>query len=148
MFVNVKISKMTMRVLIVTDIFGKTDSLMKIANSLPGNIHVLDPYSAKDMGFKTEDQAYQHFNRCVGIVEYSNQLISCLSAIQEPVYLIGFSVGATAIWNVSDEPAFKNLIIGASCFYGSKIRESSNIAPHFPITLIWPKSEATFSIPN
>jgi dienelactone hydrolase len=135
-----------MNTLIVTDIFGKTEHIQHFADSLPGEILILDPYDGKNMGFINEAQAYEYFNKNIGLQEYTECLKYYLSIKQEPIYLIGFSVGATAIWNASCLVDHCSSVVGASCFYGSKIRLSSHVIPVFPITLIWPQSEEGFSI--
>ena len=135
-----------MNTLIVTDIFGKTEYIQHFADSLPGEVLILDPYDGKNMGFINETQAYEYFNKNIGLQEYTECLKSYLSITQDSVYLIGFSVGATAIWNASFLVDHCSSVVGASCFYGSKIRLSTHVIPVFPITLIWPQSEDSFSI--
>jgi dienelactone hydrolase len=67
--------------------------------------------------------------------------------LREPVSLLGFSVGASIIWMNS---ALNNLphVRGALCFYGSQIRNFSNINPRFPVSLVFPLSEKHFSVPE
>lgn len=59
--------------------------------------------------------------------------------------LIGFSVGASAIWNISNDVIVRG-IIGATCFYGSQIRFNLGVKPRFPIKLVLPTFEQHFSI--
>ena len=137
-----------MNIVIVADIFGKTKHLESLANALSGQVQILDPYQGRDMGFKNEAQAYEYFNQQVGNNKYTDELKVALSLTKGLVYLIGFSVGATAVWNVSGLASGPYSIVGGTCFYGSKIRENTHINPTFPISLIWPESEGRFSIPE
>jgi len=71
-------------------------------------------------------------------------LFNKLKTSNDPVSLIGFSVGAAAIWMISDRKKLK--VNAAQCFYGSQIRHHTNITPSFPIELIFPLSEPHFSV--
>ncbi len=59
--------------------------------------------------------------------------------------LIGFSIGASIVWRLS-EKAMDNSISRAICFYGSQIRNFTQIDPRFEIELILPKSETHFDV--
>lgn len=133
-----------MKRLIVTDIFGRTKALEQLAAELAGNVEIIDPYNSKDMGFKNEAEAYAYFTAEVGLELYSKQLFNRLKVISDPVSLIGFSVGASAIWLISHYNQFQ--VRAAQCFYGSQIRHHTNITPVFPIQMILPATEENFSI--
>lgn len=134
-----------MRKLIVSDIFGRTEALDKLALKLAGQVEIFDPYDAESMAFKDEAQAYDYFSSKVGLDKYTLSLTRFLTSNDEPIQLIGFSVGAAAIWRLSDNPALKH-ISGAVGFYGSQIRNHKDINPHFPIKLIFPHQELHFSV--
>ena len=65
--------------------------------------------------------------------------------ISESLRLIGFSVGASAIWQISEKEELPE-VLNATCFYGSQIRNNINVNSKFPIHLIFPKSEEHFSV--
>ena len=61
--------------------------------------------------------------------------------------LIGFSVGASVIWELSDK-FYNKKKIKAVCFYGSQIRYSLDINPTIEMDLIFPEYEPHFNIKN
>ncbi|XOV80993.1 MAG: hypothetical protein ACFHVJ_08585 [Aestuariibacter sp.] len=134
-----------MQNLIVADIFGRTKALEEFATvfSEPSRIH--DPYSAQNLVFKCEAEAYRYFSEHVTLENYAESLSHCIQAIDSAVRLIGFSVGASAIWKISDNPKL-NHVSSATGFYGSQIRNLVDIQPQFPIELIFPASEPHFSV--
>ncbi len=134
-----------MRVLVVSDIFGKTPALEELAKAMPVTTDIIDPYDGKFMAFKDEQEAYNYFCNEVGLDSYCLQLKKQVDSLKQPVVMIGFSVGASAIWKLSAHMDMEK-VKSAACFYGSQIRHELNIRPVFPITLILPASEKHFSI--
>lgn len=134
-----------MRHLIVSDIFGRTKALEKFASELSNSVEIFDPYNTKEMYFKNEAEAYQYFISKIGLDKYTENLIKLSRKFSEQVSLIGFSVGASAIWKLSSIKELKH-ISKAVCFYGSQIRHERNILPTFPIELIFPSVENHFSV--
>lgn len=134
-----------MQYLIASDIFGRTSALEELASELSDSIEIFDPYDSKQMNFNNEREAYRYFVSNVGLDKYSNNLKKITKSFSEPLRLIGFSVGASAIWNFSSQSNLKH-ISKAYCFYGSQIRNEKNICPIFPIQLIFPDSEKHFSV--
>ncbi len=131
--------------IIVSDIFGKTKSLEKISDSLSGTVEIFDPYDSVSMNFKTEQEAYAHFSSEVGLEKYTEKLKEYLLNLKKPVSLLGFSVGASAIWKLSAEQEIVN-VLGSVCFYSSQIRHYREIVPQFPVQLVFPSDENSFSI--
>ncbi|WP_062260634.1 dienelactone hydrolase family protein [Endozoicomonas arenosclerae] len=130
---------------IVSDIFGRTDALENMADQLPGQVQIIDPYNGKHMNFSDEADAYEYFVSHVGLKEYKNILINQVREISEPLTLLGFSVGASAIWSISDNALLKS-ITGALAFYGSQIRNAQEVTPRFPVKLIFPEAEKHFDV--
>ncbi len=130
---------------IVTDIFGRTPALEDLAGAIGSVMDIIDPYGGQQMGFHTEPLAYAHFMADVGIRAYQEILSSRLAEIPRVSVLIGFSVGASAIWRLS-ETLVPEKIGRAVCFYGSQIRHATDIVPHIRIEHILPKMEPGFSI--
>jgi len=131
--------------IIVSDIFGRTKSLEKISASLPGIVEIFDPYDSVSMAFNTEQEAYSCFVSEVGLEKYKENLRAYLLNIEEPVSLLGFSVGASAIWKLSEDQKIQN-ILGSVCFYSSQIRNDTEIVPKFPVQLVFPRHENRFSV--
>jgi len=133
-----------MNIILVSDIFGKTPALEKLAHELNVNT-IVDPYEGKNMEFDNESEAYSYFTRYVGHEVYLNTLKECIKSSSKNCILIGFSIGATVIWRLS-ELAIATKIKSAICFYGSQIRNYTQISPTIDIKLVLPKSEAHFDI--
>lgn len=133
-----------MRLILVSDVFGLTPALFDLSKEL-GGCSIIDPYKGQMMAFKNESEAYSYFIENIGISYYSSFLANAIDSMTEEVILIGFSVGASAIWKLS-EKVNNTLIKQAVCFYGSQIRNFTHIEPHFNIHLIFPSSEPHFDV--
>jgi dienelactone hydrolase len=133
------------RYILVSDIFGRTDSLECLASRISGNADIVDPYQSKYMGFADEAEAYSVFTQEVGLQRYSEVLLDHLKSVSTDVRLIGFSVGGSAIWNCSGNRLLTN-VVDAQCFYSSQIRYAIETNPRFPIKLVLPAHEAHFSV--
>ncbi|MFO7753611.1 MAG: hypothetical protein R6V41_10880 [Desulfobacteraceae bacterium] len=131
--------------IIVSDIFGKTPALEEIARALPGETEIFDPYNEVFMDFKDESRAYEYFTNEVGLEDYAGDLAGRIQSERKNVTLIGFSVGASAVWLVSPEKTACRIPSGI-CFYGSQIRKYTGITPGFPVKMVLPKFEKHFSV--
>lgn len=134
-----------------------------------GAVNIVDPYNGEFIPFKNENSAYRYFTEHVGLTAFSHLLQAHLTTqleqlihsetfvtkaplVQLPkqqpsqILLIGFSIGASAIWHIADRFSdAKNQIIAIG-YYGSQIRNKLNNTPNFPIHLIFPKQEPHFSV--
>ncbi|MER0469089.1 dienelactone hydrolase family protein [Bacillus cabrialesii subsp. cabrialesii] len=59
-----------------------------------------------------------------------------------PIFVIGFSAGATIAWKCSSMPE----VSGAVCYYGSRIRDSLHHVPVCPVLLFFPSYEPSFDV--
>ncbi len=134
-----------MHTIVVSDIFGKTSELEELCDVLKTKIDIVDPYSGKFMCFNEESEAYGYFMKNMGIQEYSELLLEKLNLVSEPKNLIGFSVDASAIWKASEDPK-SEIIERAICFYGSQIRNHTEVTPRINIDLIFPEREPGFCV--
>lgn len=137
-----------MELLIVSDIFGRTSALETLCEKLSRNVSksfIIDPYDGVCHGFKAEDEAYNYFMEHVGLEKYTSILKSHLNPSGRGTVLIGFSVGASAIWEICRLSSLRHLT-KAFCFYGSQIRHRTDICPVFDIELIFPKQEPHFDV--
>lgn len=134
-----------MKCIIVTDIFGCTPELELQVNNLKGPVEILSPYGNQFIPFENEQDAYQHFMTKVGLDGYVSMLNAYIERAKDPLTLLGFSVGASAIWNAAEQHS-DNKVIGALLFYSSQIRHSLSLNPNFPIGLIFPKMETHFNV--
>ncbi len=134
-----------MDILIAADIFGHTPALDRLAKRLnPDTLEIMDPYDGRTT-FRDETAAYTFFKTRVGLSTYSEKIAHRLKTGNQNRTLIGFSVGAAAIWHLSCDPVFTG-IRGAIGFYGSQIRYHTGIRPVFDIKLFWPESEPHFDV--
>jgi hypothetical protein len=136
-----------MKCLVVADIFGRTAALEALAQALPFETIILDPYNGEYLGFASEALAYAYFTAHVGLEGYSQLFNDRLAQQSGPVSLLGFSVGASVIWLNSALYTQAQVHHGV-CFYGSQIRNYADIVPSFPMTLVFPKREAHFCVAN
>lgn len=138
----------SMKLIVVSDIFGKTSALIELVNQFSGiynEISFIDPYDGKTTTFKNEEEAYQHFQQNCGLETLTERLRTNIENSTVPVDIIGFSVGASAVWTISDMRTSNN-IRNLVCFYGSRIREKTAISPSFPTVLIFPAFEKSFDL--
>lgn len=97
------------------------------------------------MAFKNEAEAYSFFVKHVGLDHYLSCLSKHMQSITQQTTLVGFSVGASVVWRLSERdnhPQIKH----AFCYYGSQIRHFTQIEPRFKITVILPASESHFDV--
>ncbi|MBF0234896.1 MAG: hypothetical protein HQK65_17955 [Desulfamplus sp.] len=130
---------------IISDIFGKTVALDKLADDLDLDIDIIDPYAGKDMQFNSEEQAYHFFMSNVGLDCYCDIVKHRLDTAQMQLVLIAFSVGASSAWKISATFAPEK-VKRLFCFYGSQVRYSLTIEPVVPIEYIMPCRESGFSV--
>ncbi len=138
-----------MRLVAVADIYGKTNCLEDLLSYFSQKyeaIEIIDPYESTEIDFENEKEAYKYFQEYIGFNGYIEKLYQYLKDNQFPEYhLLGFSVGASAIWAISQMLEFNKSTKGV-CFYGSQIRNFSQVNPQFTIDLYFPKSESHFSV--
>jgi len=133
-----------MSTILVSDVFGVTPALLEISKKLAA-CTIVDPYKGEMMAFKNEAEAYSCFMEKVGLDEYLTRLIEVVENIDKTTTLIGFSVGASTIWRLSEK--LKNTLVKqAFCYYGSQIRNFTEVQPRFKINIILPKTEVHFDV--
>ncbi|HOO89796.1 MAG TPA: dienelactone hydrolase family protein, partial [Syntrophales bacterium] len=123
----------------------KTPALDKLCAAIGADVGVIDPYAGEDMGFQTEEQAYEFFMENIGLNGYCHIVQSTLEKTPSLTVLIGFSVGASAVWQIS-ESLNAEKVKRAVCFYGSQVRHLTEIHPNIMIDLVLPTHEAGFSV--
>jgi len=136
-----------MNKIIVADIFGKTPALLSLAKKIKVDT-VIDPYEGKMIAFDDEAHAYQNFTDNVGFDVYADKLLSIVKASSDEISLIGFSVGASAIWQLSELASVEvtKRVQYAIGFYGSQIRHRTELSLNFDIQLVLPKTEQHFDV--
>jgi dienelactone hydrolase len=88
---------------------------------------------------KSED-AYDFFVKNIGFEVYKeiNVFINELKEKYDNVFVIGFSVGATIAWRCCEN----SLCSGIISFYGSRIRDYTNLNPACPTLLLFAKEDS------
>lgn len=137
-----------MQLIVASDIFGRTQALEDLTRNFTKyykTVQIVDPYEGESIDFEREIDAYKYFQETCGIDVLSEKIKETISGTIPQIDLIGFSVGASAIWDISDSDFYPN-IGKAFCFYGSRIRNMTSTNPKFRINLIFPVVEEHFSI--
>ena len=134
-----------MQRIVISDIFGKTPALDKLCEAAGTDVDVIDPYAGEYMGFGTEKHAYEFFMAHIGLSTYCDLLTSRLEKTPSAAMLIGFSVGASAVWRISGA-LHPEQVPRAVCFYGSQIRHLTEIHPNTVVEHILPAYEPAFSV--
>ena len=134
-----------MKTIVISDIFGRSTALEQLTAKISKDTLILDPYDSVFMDFNNEEAAYAYFSENVGLGSYTDKLKRVLLEQEVEVLLIGFSVGASAIWNVSGDESI-TVVKKAICYYGSQIRSNVVCNPRFPIELVFPSMERHFSV--
>jgi len=137
-----------MNLIVVSDIFGKTDSISQLTAQLApyySEVAIIDPYEGQAVTFENEEHAYQHFQQNCGITKLTALLEKAAIDSKQKTDIIGFSVGGTSAWEVSGKDISTN-IRNVVSFYSSRIRGKTNISPKYPTSLIFPASEKSFEL--
>lgn len=90
-------------------------------------------------------EAHLNFMQNVGFDLATQRILSLgleYRALYQKVFLVGFSVGATTAWLCSQDRIFD----GAVGFYGSRIRNYTEVNPSCRTLLFFPRQEASFSV--
>lgn len=133
-----------MSIMLVSDVFGITPGLLRLKDEL-GATTIVDPYNGQSMAFNNEADAYSYFVSTVGLESYVSILSKTLETFESPTTLVGFSVGASAVWSISASDE-RNVVKQAFCFYGSQIRNLTEIVPCYQTNLVFPQSELHFDV--
>ncbi|WP_163337336.1 hypothetical protein [Desulfopila sp. IMCC35008] len=138
-----------MRLLAVSDIFGRTRHLENLVECLTSTYEctdLLDPYGGARLDFRNEQEAYAYFQVNIGLAKYRDILLGYLQNTEHTEFhLLGFSIGASAIWLVSEMLNFHENT-RATCFYSSQIRNFLKVQPRLKIDLYFPENEPAFEV--
>ena len=131
-----------MRTIVAADIHGVTAELRSLLGSLFGDAIFVSPWDGDGCPFASEQQAHSALIAKNGIESYADKISA--AAGDEPVFIIGFSVGASAAWlHAASGKGHPDSL--ATLFYGSRIRDYSTLIPSFAITAIFAETEASFA---
>jgi len=94
--------------------------------------------------YEEEELAYQNFTKNIGFEKaqnHVNALITKLSKKYSQIRIIGFSIGATIAWLCSNN----HLVHKVVGFYGSRIRQYTQLVPKAETILIYGEREKSFN---
>ncbi len=137
-----------MQLLLATDIFGMTPELHEMVSALTSvaaGVVIVDPYRGEFFDFKNEDEAYAHFQEHVGSDRYARDVLAAVKPVTGPLLIVGFSVGAAAVWEVAATIGAHD-DIKALCFYGSRIRNRQGLEPAIAVEMVFPREEPHFDV--
>jgi len=95
--------------------------------------------------YSEEEIAYLNFMENVGFTDATLKIKNLLLDVKhkyQKIYIIGFSVGATVAWLCSEEECLDG-VVG---YYGSRIRNYTQLVPRCPTILFFPQEEESFSV--
>ncbi len=137
-----------MEIIIVTDIFGETEStrsLQSMLSSKNSKATTISPYQSSKTNLKTENDAYQVFLDECGHEKYAVLVQEMIDTVSEKLIIIGFSAGASAVWNAIGKLPEKSIKYFFG-FYPAQIRNNLETIPVCPMTLVFPVKEQHFDL--
>lgn len=137
-------------ILVLHEIYGINRHISGICNTLAdGKNDVLCPnllLPNQTFNPGEEAAAYSSFMQNIGFNAAQQQVETLSREIQKDYkyrFIIGFSIGATLAWLCSQQAG---LYSGAVSFYGSRIRDYTNVVPKCPVLLFFPRREESFDV--
>ncbi|REE70521.1 dienelactone hydrolase [Paenibacillus taihuensis] len=137
-------------VIVMHEIYGINAHMELVCNTLSG--YGVDAWcpdllnrGEAAFAYAEESDAYAHFMQEVGFTAAAasaRRLIAEIAPSYRQIILVGFSVGATIAWLLSEEPAVHG-IVG---FYGSRIRNYMEVSPACEALLFFPQEEGSFNV--
>jgi len=139
-------------IIVLHEIYGINSHIKWICERyLASGYDVLCPNFVKPsdyFDYSREGEAYQYFVKHIGFPSMVHEVKTILMKARtdyKHVFLLGFSIGATAAWICSGT---ENAADGVICYYGSRIRDYQKIAPKCPILQIFAEDEESFNVPQ
>lgn len=130
-----------MKIIIATDIHGINQQLRTLFQDFGNEVTFLSPWHGDGSPYDNEQQAVAAFQADHGMEKYQQQIAK--EAGNTPAILIGFSVGATALWrHIASELCHPQS--RAHLYYGSRIRDHQTNIPRCQTKVIFAEHEASF----
>lgn len=135
-------------VIVVHAIYGVNQHMIDFCQSIREHGYdVFCPNLIKQktaFGYSEEADAYENFMINTGFIAASAQIKHLIADKQnkyQKVFLVGFSVGATISWLCAEEG-----VDGILGYYGSRIRDYTEVTPKCPTLLFFPSEEKSFNV--
>jgi len=138
----------TTAVIVVHEIYGLNRHMKDICRSLGEqgvDVFCPDLLGRPAFDYVEEHEAYRFFMNNVGFLNAKHnveEVIDDVRAAYEKVVIVGFSVGATVAWLCSEDER----VDGVVGYYGSRIRQFSELKPSCPVLLVFPRNEPSFDV--
>lgn len=135
-------------VIVVHEIYGLNRHKKDICESLGEqgfDVFCPDLLGRPAFDYVEEQEAYRYFMDHVGFLHAKHKvedLIDDVRTAYEKVVIVGFSVGATVAWLCSED----GRVDGVVGYYGSRIRQFSELQPSCHVLLFFPRKEPSFDI--
>lgn len=134
-----------MKIIIATDIHGINQQLRTLFHDFGNEVTFLSPWHGDGSPYDNEQEAVAAFQADHGMEKYQQQIAK--EAGNAPAILIGFSVGATALWrHIASEQCHSQS--RAYLYYGSRIRDHQTSIPRCQTRVIFAEHEASFQPAN
>lgn len=137
---------------LITDIFGRTKYVESLANALSSQVEIIDPYQGETITFENEAAAYRYFIEQTSVEAYAQLVYDRTQQLTSKgvsaIKLLGFSIGASAVWLLNDNVRFSqnHTIDWSMCFYGSQIRHATHLKPNVKTIFVFPQAEQHFDV--
>jgi dienelactone hydrolase len=131
-----------MKIIVASDIYGITPELKAFGRGLGEGVVLLSPWAGEGCPYGAESEAHAAFVVTDGLDAYAGRIAA--AAGSHPVFLVGFSVGATAAWlYAADERCHPESL--AVLYYGSRIRNYARSKPRCAVRAVFAEIEASFA---
>ena len=128
----------------LSDIYGLTEAFRRLAQSIHKDAIVIGPYDSDEVVFTDETKAYTYFSQQTNVIDYAAKVQSFLENSGKAAFIVGFSVGASALWHLSAQ--HPQWIVAGIGYYGSQIRNALELRPCVPVDFVFPKYEVHFDV--
>lgn len=136
-------------VIVLHEIYGINAHMKLVCEQLSGfgfDVRCPDLLNRGDAFTYTEESAaYASFMQEVGFAAAAaavRRLVTEIATSYRRIFLVGFSVGATVAWLLSENTD----VHGIACYYGSRIRGYIDLSPACPMLLLFPQEEVSFNV--
>lgn len=135
-------------VIVIHEIYGLNrhmKDICRLLGELGVDVFCSDLLGRPAFDYAEEREAYRYFMEGVGFSRAKRIVedqIDDLRSTYEKVVIVGFSVGATVAWLCSED----GRIDGVVGYYGSRIRQFSELKPNCPVLLFFPRKEPSFDV--
>lgn len=136
-------------IIVAHEIYGLNRHISSVSTALAAqgyDVYAPDLLNGKKpFDYDQEQEAYGNFMEHVGFDQASEAILRLADQLKpqyRQVFLVGFSIGATASWMCSISPDI-SAVVG---YYGSRIRSYREINPACPVLLFYPEVEPSFDV--